>query len=343
MLMSRLKLHGNEKILIVRPDRIGDLVLALPVASLLKKDYPKLSIHFLASSYNASILKYAEYVDDYILMTDSKGNPLNIGKLTGLIEIQSYDMALFIKPGWRSALAVYLAGVPLRLGTSRRFYSFLFNRRVSLSRRNSNAHEVDLNIKMLNVFGLSYPAGTINPELDKELAQWPSIAGLNAGTDYIIVHPGSKGSAPNWPESFYQELINELAKDYKVVITGQGNELSGLPDSTINLINKTDFAGLIGLISKAQLLISGGTGPLHVAAALGTPVLGLFPNRPATGPQRWGPRGKYASFLAPDKQNDHICSVNGDGSCDCMKAIEIQTVYERALKIVGQGRSDHEK
>ena len=337
--MSRLKLHGNEKILIVRPDRIGDLVLTLPVASLLKKAYPGLTIHFLASSYNASILKYAQYVDNFILMTDAFGKPLNISRLIEILEVESYDMALFIKPGWRSALTVYLAGIPIRIGTSRRFYSFLFNRRVNITRRNSNEHEVDLNIKMLKVFGLIISAGTIIPKLDSELLEWRYIAGLTESMEFVVIHPGSKGSAPNWPSLFYLELISKLAESYKVVITGQGNEISELPGGTINLINKTNFAQLISILSKARLLISGGTGPLHVAAALGTPVLGLFPNHPVTGPQRWGPRGKCVSFLTPEKQISHICRINSDGSCECMKTIDVITVCKRAFKIIEQGSS----
>jgi len=337
--MSRLKLHGNEKILIVRPDRIGDLVLTLPVASLLKKTYPGLTIHFLASTYNASIFKYASYVDDYILMTDAPGKPLNIGKLIEILEAESYDLALFIKPGWRSALAVFLAGVPLRLGTSRRFYSFLFNRRVNITRKNSDKHEVDLNIKMLRVFGLNISAGATIPELNPGPLEWRPIAGLTESMEYVVIHPGSKGSAPNWPSLFYLELIKKMAENYKVVITGQGNDITELPDGVIDLINKTDFAQLLGILSKSKLLVSGGTGPLHIAAALGTPVLGLFPNHPVTGPQRWGPRGKRASFLTPDKQIDHICRINDDGSCECMKSIDIKTVYESALKLIGQGSS----
>jgi len=300
--MSRLKLHGNEKILIIRPDRIGDLVLTLPVASLLKKAYPGLTIHFLASSYNASILKYARYVDNIILMTDALGNPLNIGRLIEILEVESYDIALFVKPGWRSALAVYLADVPLRSGTSRRFYSFLFNRRVNITRRNSNEHEVDLNLKMLRVFGLNISAGTIIPELAAELPEWRSIAGLTESMEFVVIHPGSKGSAPNWPRSFYLELIKKMAENYKVVITGQGNEMPELPKGTINLINKTGFAQLISILSKARLVIN-------------------------------------TSFLTPSKQIDHICSINDDGSCECMKNIDIQTVYESAHRIIEQGSS----
>jgi len=212
-----------------------------------------------------------------------------------------------------------------------------------LPRRNSNEHEVDLNIKLLSVFGLDFPAKVINPELNIETADKPPIAGLSESVEYIVIHPGSKGSAPNWPGSFYQELIKKLAEHYKVVITGQGNNERELPDFAINLINKTDFAQLIGVLSKARLFISGSTGPLHIAAALGTPVLGIFPNSPTNGPQRWGPRGKFASFITPDKQNGHVCRINGDGSCECMRTLDIKTVYERALKIIEQGRSDNEK
>ena len=147
--MPEIKLIGSEKILIVRPDRIGDLVLTLPIARVLKSHYPKLEIHFLVSNYNAAVLRYADYVDGFTLLSDQTGRPRTAGELAGILEDQSYDLAIMAKPGWLSAFACFLADIPVRLGTSRRFYSFFYNERVNIMRRYSNMHEIDLNLMLL--------------------------------------------------------------------------------------------------------------------------------------------------------------------------------------------------
>ncbi len=329
--MTRIKLNGNEKILIVRPDRIGDLVLSLPVASALKEVYPLLTIHFLASFYNVPILKYAVNVDGHILATDSDNNPISAGRLIDDMESEAYDLALFLKPGWLSAYAAYLAGIPIRVGTSRRFYSILFNVRENISRRRSDIHEADLNLMMLKPFGINKAAENLAPELQVNSDDFNKFPGLNGIDEYIVIHPGSGGSAPNWPGRLYIELGAMLSKQTSVVITGQDANPSVLPERINNLVNKTDFAQLIRIISQARLFISGSTGPLHLAAALGIPVIGLYPNHPVLGPQRWAPRGKKTSIITPRKQNGHICRIKDNGSCDCMESISVSAVFDKAL------------
>ncbi|MCP4580171.1 MAG: glycosyltransferase family 9 protein [candidate division Zixibacteria bacterium] len=336
--MSKVKLVGHEKILIIRPDRIGDLVLTLPVAAMLKKFYPKLTIHYLVSGYNASVIKYARHIDDYMLISDSNGGRVGSAKLVELLESQSYNLAIFSKPGWLTSFACFLAGIPLRLGTSRRSYSFFFNERIEMSRRHSNMHEVDLNLMMLRAFGINSEPGTIHPELARIPGKLSTVPELNNINEYVIIHPGSMGSAPNWSFERYADLIGLLSEKMQVVVTGQSNKSFELPDRAINLINKTDFDQLIEMISGAKLFISGSTGPMHIAAAFGTPVLGLFPNHPVMGPQRWAPRGKCVSYITPAKQNGHICRIKDNGSCDCMEGISMGDVYDKAFKMMTAGK-----
>ena len=320
--------------MIVRPDRLGDLVLSLPVAARLKSAYPGLEIHALVSHYNSPVLQFAGNINRGLYTTDSHGKPLNIDKLVWMLERESYHLALFLKPGWRTALAAFLADIPLRVGTSRRPYSFLFNIKARLPRRKSGMHEIDLNLSLLRPMGFDITPGAAFPELIKSAGIAPPFA-LKVESNYIIIHPGSGGSAPNWPAKLYAQLAELISRDLSVVITGKGVEQVSVNGKNIhNMFDKTDFEQLMSLVAQAKLFISGSTGPLHLAAALGVPVLALMPDHPTLGPVRWGPRGKKAFTLTPPKQSGHVCRIKNDGSCPCMASLSVDMVYKSALGIL---------
>jgi len=331
--MIRLKVSDFKKILIIRPDRIGDLVLALPLASLLKELSPHLEIHFLVSSYAAPVLRYSPHVDSYLLYTGENGDPLALSELVSRIEKNRYDAALFAKPNWRSALAVFLAGIKVRIGTSRRPYSFLFNVRERIIRRNSNKHEVDLNLELLRKLGLPNRPGRLNPELRVSQIDLSSIYDLNLPEKYVVIHIGSKGSAPNWPKARYKALAESLSDMLPVVLTGQ-EEISVCSDNIIDMIGKTSLDQLIRVIDRAELVISGSTGPMHLAAALGRKILAFFPDHPGLGPHRWGPRGGRARILQPSKQMGHRCRITNDGTCECFDSITTEMAYQAACELL---------
>lgn len=332
--MKHIKLKGNERILIIRPDRIGDLVLTLPVAAVIKNIYPGITIDFLVSSYNFPVLKYADYINGYLRVDDGRAVKKTAGNLIAELQRNNYDVAIFARPDLFTAFCVYLAGIQYRVGTLRRGYTFLFNIRPNVQRRYSATHEVDLNLSLLGPFGISTEPGKVNPVLKKP-DNSASIEGKLKGiSDYLVIHPGSKGSAPNWPAARYTELIKRLAGTINVVVSGQGEDIySGLHNVT-SVINKTDFTELVSVLSKAKLFVSGSTGPVHVAAALGVPVAGFYPDHQVLGPHRWGPRGNSVMIFAPQKQSGHVCRIKDNGSCSCLETITVDFVYESLMKII---------
>jgi heptosyltransferase-3 len=327
-----LKLKGNERVLIVRPDRLGDLVLTLPVALILKRLYPHITVEFLTSRYNDPIIPYAKYIDGSISVDNIDGHKLPLAELVSKLARKHYDIAIFARPELWVAFAAYLANIPVRVGTARRAYSPLFNIRLDLRRRHTEFHEADLNLKLLQPFGIRPAPDTVKPLLKST----NEIAGkqLTGTGSYIVIHPGMKGSAANWPTEYYRQLIGRLSGSMKIVLTGQDRFEVDRSDNIINLINKTDFSTLMRILGGCSLFISGSTGPLHIAAALGRPTIGLYPDHPVLGPHRWGPRGPLVKAIAPPKQTGHKCRINNDGSCDCMKKIDIDTVVQAALDMV---------
>jgi ADP-heptose:LPS heptosyltransferase len=324
------KLKNYRSVLVIRPDRIGDLTLSLAVPAVIKEICPHVRVDFLVSSYASEVLRYSDYVDDWISYTDNSGNPEPSHKLIEKLASRKYSCAIFLKPNWRSAFSVLMARIPLRIGTSRRAYGLLFNERVKVSRKGSGMHEIDLNLQLLQPFGIKVQPQSINPKLTTANRPWPNRSAFDLPAKYALIHLGSKGSAANWPLANYIKLINGLAESISVVITGQGIETDNVPSKSINLLNKTNFDDLMHLIDGASLFISGGTGPLHLASALGRPLIGFFPNRPHLGPARWGPRGQRAIALTPPEQIGHKCRIKEDGSCKCMAGIEVDLVMKKA-------------
>jgi len=334
-----MKLKGNENIVIIRPDHIGDLVLTLPMAWLLKKYYPDVKVEFLVSGYNGSVIKYAGYVDNFWEITDSDGQRKAIGDIAWEMEKRNYDIAIFAKPDFAIAFAAYIAGITLRVGTSRRAYSSFFNVKVNLSRRYSNMHELDLNLKLLEPFRIKIGQGEINPVLNIDLRKVSHSVIDKLSNDYVIIHPGSKGSAANWPAKYYKELIERLKGNINIVITGQEPIDISPGGNIINLANKTTFDELMNIIYNCRLFISGSTGPIHIAAALGKPVLGLYPCHPVLGPHRWAPRGSHVTVMKSTEQSGHSCRINDRGTCECMEKISVESVYNRALGIIKHGEN----
>jgi ADP-heptose:LPS heptosyltransferase len=329
-----LKLKNFQKILIIRPDRIGDLTLSLATPVAIKTYCPQTKIYYLVSGYAAPLLHYSNHVDGSLLYTEQDGQPKSVAGLIEIMAEAEFDLAIFLKSNWRTAFASFLAGIPVRIGTARRAYSFLFNEMVNISRKKSDLHEIDLNLCLLKPLGIEIDPGIFNPVLDIRGRIWPDRQKYNLPENYLIIHLGSRGSAPNWPLDNYLELASWLAQKNPVVITGQIKTNVQLPIEAINLLNRTGLDDLVHIISKAKLLISGGTGPLHLADALGVPVLGFFPNSHHLGPKRWGPRGPKTMALTPPEQTGHRCRKRDDGSCVCMDAIKVESIEQIAMELL---------
>lgn len=331
--MKRLSITDIKRVLIVRPDRIGDLVLSLPMAAAFKEVSPNIRVEFLVSHYAAPVLRYSPHVDDCLIYTDVYGKTLPMDEIIVKVESRGYDAAVFAKPNWKSAMAIYLSGVNLRIGTSRRPYSFLFNVRFDISRKTSGMHETDLNLKLLKCFKIPRQPGLRNPELRIPTGISDSAKSIELPEKYAVIHIGSKGSAANWPASKYIKLAAKLSTQLPVVITGQ-EEIRSNSDNIIYMINRTSLDELINIIARCSLFVSGSTGPMHLAAALSRKVLALFPDHPYHGAQRWGPRTENAIILAPPKQNGHRCRIKLDGSCDCMDLISIEMAIKAARELL---------
>jgi ADP-heptose:LPS heptosyltransferase len=303
-----------QHVLVVRTDHLGDMLLTLPAVHALKLAYPTCRITVLASAANAEAARHHPDVDQVeIDPLEAKGSGLRgVRRLAQQIRRLGCDAAVLVHPTPRLALAVYLAGVSVRVGTAYRAYSFLFNRRVREHRRRPPwKHEAIYNLNLFRslgvtqagVSGMAWRADSADAAHVERLLQ---LADVHT-TKVVVIHPGNAGSALNWSPAQYGELGKRLqACDVQVVITGGAQEV-GLTAQVASIIGPgaVDLGGrlalpqLAALLSRCVLYIGSATGPTHLAAAVGVPVVALYSPLRSSVPARWAPVGARVEVLQP--------------------------------------------
>lgn len=338
---------GN--ILIVRTDRIGDVILTIPMAGILKKYFPLSKITFLVREYTSPIVKGNKFIDNILLLPEISGK-LKFIQTLKLVKKHNFDSTVIVYPTFKIALILFLAGIKIRIGTGFRWYSFLFNKKVFEHRKTAVRHELEYNINLLKYFNINENVSKSNVcynlavDKNSELKTVQLLLAHIKDIDLpiMIVHPGSGGSAVDLPVAKMKNLIELTAKELNIniILTGSEEEVE-ICSKLTGSRNVVNFAGLLNLdelkalISKASLVVANSTGPLHIASALGINVIGFYPKVKACSPERWGPYTEKAVVFQPKiKCND--CTIEQCRQLDCMNTIDMTEVFEQ-IKIVFKG------
>ena len=332
-------------IIITRVDNIGDVVLTLPMAGLLKQHYPNCKITLMARSYTKSLAEACSDIDNFVDWEKLQTLP----ELQIISELAKLRVSTIIhlatnnrEVNKRIIRLAKKAGIPNRIGRLESINNIIYcNKLVSQRRHHSNLHEAQLNLKLLKPLGinctLAYPdlAQYINLKVTGSLPTAIAEA-LDEQRFNLIIHPGSQGHGREWPmEHFKQFILSLPPEQYKVFITGTDQEqqrfqelIDACPHSC-NMMGKMSLEELMIFISRADGLIASGTGPLHLAAAFGINTLGLFPPRASINPQRWAPVGKKAHYLVfGDNKIQSCVKCDNNAVCQCMLAITVGDVWE---------------
>jgi heptosyltransferase-2 len=340
--MSSLK-----KILIVRTDRIGDVVLSLPLAQLIKQKYPDSKVSYFLRKYTSSLLDGNPFIDEVIIAEEANGQ-INFVPNLEKIKSKSFDACIVVNPTLKIALMMFLAGIKKRIGTGYRWYSVLFNEKVFEHRKYGEKHEIEYNLNLLkkieiNVNGIPDKIDfhlSVDEESDGRINEILTSNGFKKENRLVIIHPGSGGSSVDLPTEKLIDLtrrINEL-NNVKVVITGSQNELElcrkfEIGSSIINLAGSLDVSLLKALIKKTDLFISNSTGPIHIAAAFGVYVIGFYPKIPACSEKRWGPYTEKKTIFSPTIECNN-CTREQCEKLNCMNSIDIGRVFDETRSVL---------
>lgn len=340
-----------RKILICQNAHVGDLITTLPLAYLIKQHWPNCHITFLYSKYTVDACKLATDIDDFIIWESIKNTP--IATLAKQIMKYKFDAIIHVRSNHFISKAAYRAKIKLRIGQGKRLYQRLYlNRRQSSTRHVCDLHASQINLKLLAPLGLPiiYQRSRLTsmirlqrPDLPSKIKKYLDPQKLN-----IILHPFSNKSGREWPLDYFFQLVHQLnLSKYHLIITGSSAEGERLQDTPLNnpkyvtnLCGKTSLTELFTLLAYADGIVVSGTGPLHMAAALGTRCLGLFPCKTRIDKTHWGAIGKQATSIDANRQ----CLGNySNTDCACMRALTPKMVqgYIEGWHLSRQHKKDH--
>ncbi|MBL7932669.1 MAG: glycosyltransferase family 9 protein, partial [Bacteroidia bacterium] len=218
-------------------------MLTLPLAGIIKNYFPESKVLFLGRTYTKDIINLSEYIDGFINYDDF--TKLNTSQKIEYVKGIGADVFLHVFPRRDIAFIAKRAGIPLRVGTRNRAYHwFTCNKLLNLSRKNSDLHEAQLNIKLLEFLGIdttlslssipAYYGFTKIPLLEERYSEWIDRTKFN-----LILHPKSKGSAKEWGMANFEKLIMLLPKDqFKIFISGTAEDAKSMKQ----FIDKNDIA-----------------------------------------------------------------------------------------------------
>ena len=342
-----------DRILLARTDRIGDAVLITPAVRAVKKAYPQCHLTVMTAPAACPVFESNPYVDEILAydVPDRYGGPGGLLRLTRMMRRQKSDAVIFLFPAPRLSFACWLAAVPLRVGTGYRFWSFLYNRKVFVHRADCAKHEAAYNLDLLSPLGIS--SENISPEVYVTAAERQAaeqlLAGRNVRLDkpVIVVHPGSRGSALAWPAAQFHELLARIISEElgQVVVVGVRQEsalarqvMGGFEDRVADLVGATTLRELAGILSTADVFVGNSSGPMHLAAAVSTQVVGLFSPITVEGPTRWGPIGEHHRVLQPDCDGGDADGVASGRDPACMERIKVEDVLGAVRSLLRKTR-----
>ncbi len=302
-----------KRILIVRTDRMGDVILTTPSIRALRKAYPKAHIAILVAPATREFVEGNPYVDE-ILIDDRKNEHSKVVgffKLAGVLRQKKFDCAIIFHTKKRTNALCFFAGIPYRVGYRNDKFGFFITDPIVDRRHEGERHEVEYCLDVLRHMGIEDDGFDINIPFDKDAEDWADKffkeQGLGEDKYVIAIHPGSSDQLRTWPKEGFIELIRQMTKRYscRILLVGDKN-LQGLAwdihaavkTPLVDLIGKTTISQFVSVLRRCSLVVSTDSGPVHVAAGLKTPVISIFTrNIPGVNPKRWRPLGEDSKVV----------------------------------------------
>jgi heptosyltransferase II len=284
------------KILIRATNWVGDAIMALPSLRVVRARFPDARIAILARPYVADIYRGQEMCDE-LVSYDPKGVHAGLigrERLAKELRMQKFDIALLLQNAFDAAWLAWRSGIPERIGYARDGRSLLLTKKVPVPRCGEiPAHEQFYYLELLrragwidSLPGESFIALDVSDEHRRRAEETLSYAGARPNAIRIAIGVGaSYGSAKCWPPDRFADFVNRfrLHTDADVILFGTAAEqkvsdaiAAGIKGSSISLVGKTAIAALPALLSRCKLFVGNDSGAMHVAAAVGLPVVAIF-------------------------------------------------------------------
>lgn len=344
------RLSLNKKILITRTDRIGDVLLSTPAIKALRKSFPQSHVALMVRPYARDIALGNPYLDEVIIYDKYRAQRSfwkSMAFAWGLRK-KRFDLALILHPTNRMHLVSALAGIKRRVGFNRKL-GFLLTDKIEHQKQQGQKHELEYTLDVLRTLGFEPEDKDLFMPIRKDSEMYieellsRETAGRACGK-MVALHPGASCPSKIWPAERFAQVADKLAGEFKVrvvVVAGpddvdKGKKLISLMRcGCIDACGRTTLSQLASLLRRCCLFISNDSGPVHIAAAVGVPVVAIFGRgQPGLSPRRWGPTGKDDIVLHKDVGCRECLAHNCRKGFACLRAISAQEVLAAARKLL---------
>ncbi|MEY4179020.1 MAG: hypothetical protein RLY70_2594 [Planctomycetota bacterium] len=329
-------LSPTANVLIVRLSAIGDCLETLPMACALKDRYPRCHITWVVERSAAPLLRGHWAIDD--LLELPKGwakSPKVIWRLRQMLRRRRYEIAFDPQGLSKSAGVAWMAGACRRVGLASPYGRELSLWLNQVLIRPVNEHVVDRQLEMLQTVGVRWPTVRFDvpvcPESTKSVAAWLETPRFVNG--FLVINPGATWDSKLWPADRYGEVAATVAARWRLpsVVVWAGprerqwaDEIAACSAGAATVAPPTTLPELAAVVRRASLYVSSDTGPMHLAAAVGTPCVGLFG---PTRPENVGPYGAdniaVQAYYQAGTSRQRRAAPN-----DAMRAITCEMVLE---------------
>lgn len=338
-----------ESILVLRLYFVGDVLLSTPVLEALKTRFPDARLTVLVKRRAADVLALNPFVDEVMVYdaVERYHSPVWTWRLAGALRRRRFSLAVDLTGDLRSSWLLFASDAAFRVGLNHAGLGFLLDRRIDYR---SDGHVVD------HLLSAVEPLGAVAPEAaprmylsDEERAGAEALfaeAGVGGGAGALVLSPGANWEFRRWRPERFGQLAAAARERFglpSLVVGGQEDRalanavVASSSGAALSIAGRTTLRMLAAVVERARAFVGNDSGPLHVAASVGTPAIGLFgPNTP----ERFAPRGAPARTLwsrfpcSPCPQKE--CSRPGD---PCMDAIAVGEVLEALGSLLSEGRT----
>lgn len=346
--------NSARKILCIRLDTIGDVIMTTPAIRALKTSAPDRQIDLMTSTAGAVVAPLISELD-HVIIYDApwlKATPLRANSAPDLAMIEQlqqaqYDAAViftvYSQNPLPAALLCYLAEIPLRLAHCHENPYQLLTDWIKDPEPQLLRHEVERQLDLVSQVGSQVTDSrlklTVEPDATQQVKVKLEQAGIRLDQPWVIIHPGATAASRRYPPEQFASVGRRLVQEFdmQVVFTGVADEQpliesirSQMQTSAVSLAGQLDINELAALIALAPLLIANNTGPGHIAAAVGTPVVSLYA---LTNPQ-------HTPWQVPQQVlfHDVPCRYCYKSVCpevhhNCLRLVKPEQVVEAVLKL----------
>ena len=341
-----------RRILVIRLDRLGDVVLSTPVLQALRQQFAHAFIAMMVRPACQDAVTGNPHLNEVILYEKEGIHRRLAGTLRFARQLTRYefDTALVLHPSNRSHWIPWLAGIPVRIGYDRKS-AWLLTHRLPHRKQEGRQHEAVYTLELLQLFGITPPppqpivpiAAAAAQRVDARLAE----SSIGSSDRLVAIHPSASCVSKRWMPDRFAAVADRLITQqgaHVCLVAGESDThvaeavALAMRQPVINLAGRLSVAELAALFHRCRLLISNDSGPVHVAAAVGLPVVDIFGrNQRGLSWQRWGPIGEGHVVLHKEVGCVTCLAHRCDIGFLCLTSLSAQEVYEAAVSVLRRG------